>query len=138
MIVYLDSSIVLRPLLSQGKSLKEWGNWQAAYSSEILALEVRRVIDRLRLEGALNDRAVAQAQHGLTQIERTIRFIYITRMVLRRAAMPMATVVKSLDAIHIASALLFQERRREALLFATHDVQQAVAARAMGFEVTGA
>jgi hypothetical protein len=50
---------------------------------------------------------------------------------------PMATAVKTLDALHLASALLFQERRGASLTFATHDVQQATAARAMGFVCIG-
>ncbi len=49
----------------------------------------------------------------------------------------MPTVVKTLDAIHLASALLFREGRGEALVFATHDSQQATAAEALGFTCLG-
>jgi len=56
MIVYLDSSVVLRPLLDQPKQLKSWGNWETAFSSEWLGVECRRAIDRLRLEGLYGDR----------------------------------------------------------------------------------
>jgi len=49
----------------------------------------------------------------------------------------MATAVKTLDAIHLASALVFQEAQRASVLFAMHDVRQATAARALGFECTG-
>jgi len=136
MIVYVDTSVVLRHLLGQAKSLN-WAGWEAAYSSEILGLEVRRVIDRLRLGSALDDNGVANAQQALTQLERSIGQISLTRKVLRRAALPMPTAVKTLDAIHLASALLFQERRGDVLVFATHDVQQATGARALGFEVIG-
>jgi len=41
------------------------------------------------------------------------------------------------DPIHLASALLFQEARRAAVVFATHDGQQATAARALGLECVG-
>lgn len=44
----------------------------------------------------------------------------------------MGTVVGTLEAIHLASALLFQERRNTAMVFATHDTQQARAATALG------
>jgi hypothetical protein len=50
----------------------------------------------------------------------------------------MPTAVKTLDAIHLASALLLRERRTPALVFATHDPQQLRAARALGFEYLGA
>jgi hypothetical protein len=49
----------------------------------------------------------------------------------------MATPVKTLDALHLASALLWRERRSPDLIFATHDPQQARAARALGFECVG-
>jgi hypothetical protein len=46
-------------------------------------------------------------------------------------------VVKSLDALHLASAMLLRERLRVTLVFATHDPQQARAARALGFDCIG-
>jgi hypothetical protein len=50
----------------------------------------------------------------------------------------MPTAVKTLDAIHLASALLVRERRAPSLVFVTHDPQRARAARALGFECLGA
>ncbi|MDA2930144.1 PIN domain-containing protein [Acidobacteria bacterium AH-259-O06] len=137
MIVYLDTSTVLRVLFGQAGALNRWGKWEAAYSSELLGLEARRMIDRLRLQLALDDEGLAEAQEGLALIEEEIGYISLTRPVLQRAALPLGTVVKTLDAIHLASALLFQERRGGKLIFATHDKQQAVAAKALGFEVIG-
>ena len=137
MIVYLDTSVVLRVLFGQARPLKEWGQWERAYSSELMGVEARRVVDRLRLESALDDDGVVQAQEALTGIEQGIGTIGVTRVVLRRASLSMATVVKTLDAIHLASALLFQERHGQFLTFATHDRQQANAARALGLSVIG-
>ena len=133
MIVYLDTSIVLRPLLDQPKRLSIWAQWETAYSSELLSVESRRVIDRLRLEAAFDDRQVAEAIERLTQIEKTIKRIRLTKSILRAASQSMPTIVKTLDAIHLASAIAIRERRAVNLLFATHDVQQAIAARALGF-----
>jgi predicted nucleic acid-binding protein len=138
MIVYLDASVVLRILLRQPKRLAVWGRWEAAYSSELLGIESRRVIDRLRVQAALNDHELADVHHDLTRIERAIGAIPLTRPVLHRAALPMPTAVKTLDAIHLASALLLRERRTTSLTFATHDPQQLRAARALGFECLGA
>lgn len=137
MIVYLDTSTALRVLLRQPHSLPIWGKWERAYSSELFGVEARRVIDRLRLESALDDAGVVAAQQSLERIEKSIGRIALTRTVLRRAAQPMGTVVRTLDAIHLASALLFQERRNTRLVFATHDGQQAVGARAFGFACVG-
>ena len=138
MIVYLDASVVLRILLRQPKRLAAWGRWEAAYSSELLGIESRRVIDRLRVQAALNDHELADVHHDLTRIERAIGAIPLTRPVLHRAALPMPTTVKTLDAIHLASALLLRERRIASLTFATHEPQQLRAARALGFECLGA
>jgi len=136
--VYLDASVVLRILLRQPKRLAAWGRWEAAYSSELLGIETRRVIDRLRVQAALNDHELADVHHDLTRIERAIGAIPLTRPVLHRAALPMPTAVKTLDAIHLASALLLRERRIASLTFATHEPQQLRAARALGFECLGA
>ena len=54
MIVYVDTSVVLRHLVAQPGALG-WEDWESAYSSELLGLEARRVIDRLRLESALDE-----------------------------------------------------------------------------------
>jgi len=135
--IYLDSSAVIRALTGDGDPLQEWGRWDRAYSSELMAVEVRRTIDRLRLERALDDEEVADAHHELSTAVRAISLIEITPEVLRRASQPMPTVVKTLDAIHLASALLFAERTNTDVLFGTHDRSQAIAARALGFEVVG-
>ncbi len=137
MIVFVDTSVVLRHLFGQAGAL-DWGGWDFAYSSEVLGLEARRAIDRLRLESALDDIGVAQAHEELARIERHIGQVSLTRSVLRRAALPMPTVVKTLDAIHLTSALVLQDSRRTAITFATHDARQATAARALGFTILGA
>lgn len=135
-IAYLDTSVILRPLLGQGKAL-DWHNWDSAYSSEILRLETRRVLDRLRLESALDDQGLAEAHQELARIEQHIGIVPLTRIVLQRAALPMPSIVKTLDAIHLTSALLLQENKDVRLKFATHDRQQAIAATALGFEIIG-
>lgn len=137
MIVYLDTSTVLRIILGQPRPLAIWNKWEEAFTSEILGLEARRVLDRLRLASALDDEGIATLQGELAKIENTIGTISLTRSVLRRASLPMATPVKTLDAIHLASALLLREHHREELLFATHDARQAIAARALGFACVG-
>lgn len=134
--VYLDTSTVLRVLLRQPKPLEIWGRWERAYASELLHVEACRVIDRLRLEGALDD-DVGDAREQLGRIESAIAAIALSRPVLQRAALPMATVVKTLGAIHLASAMLCRERRGIELSFATHDPQQGRAARALGFHCVG-
>ena len=133
MIVYIDSSVALRPLLRQPKVLGSWGRWESAYCSEMLGIECRRAIDRLRLGGFYDDRQCAAAIEELVRIERTIKRIRLTGSIIEGASRTMPTIVKTLDAIHLASAMALRERRGIELVFATHDGQQAVAARALGF-----
>lgn len=138
MIVCLDTSVVLRVILRQPGTLAEFGEWERAYCSELLGVEARRVLDRIRLEGALDDAGLASAHQQIARAERTFGVVRVTRAVLRRASLPMPTVTKTLDAIHLATALILTERERADLVFATHDAQQALAARALGFECIGA
>ena len=137
MTVYLDTSTVLRVVLGQGEPLAICAKWDQACASELLGVEARRGLDRLRLAGTLDDDQVGAFHRALTRVERALETIRLTRLVLGRAALPMATPVKTLDALHLASALLWRERRNPDLVFATHDPQQARAARALGFECIG-
>ena len=133
MIVYLDSSTVLRPLFDHPGRLKSWGQWQAAYSSELLGVECRRAIDRLRLLGLYDDNQVGEAMERLSRIERTIKRIRLSKSIILDASKTMPTIVKTLDAFHLVSAVAIRERRGIELVFATHDGQQAAGARALGF-----
>ena len=137
MIVYLDTSTVLQALVGRGSRWPKWGRWRQAYTSELMGVEARRTLDRLRLEQALDDQGLATAHEALGAIERAVGMIRLTGTVLRRASRPMATVVKTLDAIHLASALLFEEQRQAGLVFATHDHRQGLAARTLGLQVVG-
>jgi hypothetical protein len=49
----------------------------------------------------------------------------------------MATPVRTLDATHLATALMVRERAASSITFVTHDAPQAAAARALGFAVVG-
>jgi predicted nucleic acid-binding protein len=134
---YLDSSVALRVLLDQPARLPAWGRWERAFASELLGLEIRRALDRLRLRRLLEARDVAALLERTALIESAVDLVALTRTVLRRAALPMASPVRTLDALHLATALMIQERTEVTLVFATHDRQQAAAARALGFAVAG-
>jgi hypothetical protein len=79
-----------------------------------------------------DDRQVGEAMDRLGKIERTINRIRLTKSIILAASKTMPTVVKTLDAFHLVSALAIRERRDIEILFATHDSQQAAAARALG------
>lgn len=137
MTLYLDSSIALRVLLDQPGRLATWGRWERAFASELLGLEIRRALDRLRLRRLLEARDVARLLERTALIESAIDLVALTRTVLRRAALPLASPVRTLDSLHLTTALMVQERTDAALVFATHDRRQATAARALGLAVVG-
>jgi len=135
--LYLDTSVVLRILFGEPRPLGEWGTWERAFASELLGVEARRTIDRMRLGGLFDDGQVAALESELMRVEQALDRVPVSRAVLMRASAPMRTVVRTLDAIHLATALLIRERRVADLAFAVHDDQLATAAQAHGFEVLG-
>jgi predicted nucleic acid-binding protein len=137
LIIYLDTSVLLRFLLNQPDILPGFGTWHTGCTSEISGVEMRRTIDRCRLNGELQDKDVANCQQEILRIEGSLDQIVIEQAVLRQASAAMPTVVRTLDAIHLASAMLFREHKAPELRFATHDSQQALAATALGFEIVG-
>ena len=139
--VYLDSSVLLRVLLKDPKPLQEWPRIETGYSSELLRVEVRRSLDRLWLRNKLTDEALASKSSEATQILAKMELVRLTDSELRRASDPFPTPLGTLDALHLATALRIRQRRLAndpPLLFATHDRELAVAARALHFEVLGA
>jgi predicted nucleic acid-binding protein len=134
---YLDSSILLRIVLGETGSLREWSRITVAYTSEIARVECLRTLDRLRLVGGLEDRELGRRRATMLEVLEGIEAIRLNRAVLERAAEPFPTEIRTLDAIHVASALLMKQRV-PSLRFATHDMGQANVARAVGLQVIGA
>lgn len=67
----------------------------------------------------------------------SLEVVDIEAAVLDRAAQPMPTELGTLDAIHLATALLWKEMRRVDLVMATHDEALALGAQAHGLPVVG-
>lgn len=133
----LDSSVLLRRLFEEPNPLGAWDQIREAYASRLLAVEVGRVIDRARLAGGIDDHSVVALHEESQRVMGSVEFVDVTDSIWRRAAASMPTVVSSLDAIHLATALELQRQFDEPLVVATHDVRMARAARALGFVVLG-
>jgi hypothetical protein len=137
MTVYLDSSAVLRKLMSQPGALAEWRLIRRPVSSRLTEVECLRTLDRMRLEGKYAETDLARLREGLYRILETFETIEVTRSILARAAQPSATALGTLDAIHLSSALAWRDRSGIALSLGTHDEALALAARANGLRVVG-
>lgn len=137
MIAYLDSSAVLRRLLGQAGGLREWRLIRLGVSSRLLEVECLRTLDRLRMEGMLDEKPLVRAREALHEVLAAIEVVEVTRTVLARAAQPSPTSLGTLDAIHLCSALLWRDRSGRNLVLATHDHALATGARAHGLRVLG-
>lgn len=137
MIAYLDSSTVLRVILGQSNALKEWRLIKRGVASALVELECLRTLDRLRLAEDLEDHEIASRREAVFRLMEAVEVIELTRPVLARAAQPLPTALGTLDALHLASALLWQDRNGTDLFMATHDMSLATAARASGLKVLG-
>lgn len=135
--VYLDSSVVLRRLQGEPAPLTRWGQWERAYSSVLLRVEVLRTVDRNRLRGAVGDR---EASELLTQAHAffdALQFVALSDEILNRASQSFFTALGTLDALHLATALRLADARSMELRFLTHDAELAIAARSVNFDVEG-
>ena len=137
MIAYLDSSVLLRVVLRQRDVLPDWQRVERGVASALVEVECLRTLDRLRLAAGLTDREISRRREAVFRILEAVEIVELTRPVLSRAAQPMPTALGTLDAIHLATALLWRESRGEELVFATHDAALGLAARASGVPVIG-
>lgn len=134
---YIDSSVILRIIFGEKNSLHVDGEIEYLIACEILKIECLRTIDRMRHELRLSDDDVAMRSELLHKAMRTIRFVKLADIIIQRAGQPFPIVIKTLDAIHLSTALIWQRREKNNLIFLTHDDQLGKTARAMGFLVKG-
>ena len=137
MIAYVDSSVVSRVVMRQPNRLVELETCTQRLTSLLTQLECLRAMDKARLDEGLDQDEILARRLVLFQQLRRMSKIAVTRSVLDRAGSSFPLPVKTLDAIHLATALQLRERRYHELVFATHDRQQGRAAAALGFEVIG-
>lgn len=136
MIAYLDTSVILRIVFGEEKPLTQWRFITHGVSSILVHVECRRAVDRMRFKPRYA-RFVASYRTDLIEALEQIELADISDNVIVYAAQPLPFAVRSLDAIHLATALDWKRRYKKDLYFATHDDNLADAARHVGFEVLG-
>ena len=137
MIAYVDSSVLLRVALGQPESLPQWRQIDRGVSSALIATECLRTLDRLRIRAKLSDAEMASRRATLLSLINSLELIEIDSIVSARAAQPMPTELGTLDAIHLASAILWKEFTGIDPVMATHDGALGLAAQAHGLAVLG-
>jgi len=136
MTVYIDTSVILRILFREPNPIEVWGKWDRAFSSNLWRVEALRTVDRLRLSGDLSDEDVADLVREISVVHETLAIYPLIEPILQRAGESFPTIVGTLDAIHLATALAIREVE-PIDLFLTHDGRLATAARSVGFTVVG-
>jgi predicted nucleic acid-binding protein len=137
MTAYLDSSVLLRIVLGQAGPLREWRQVRRGVASSLVEVECLRTLDRVRLRLGIADRALALRREAVFRLLETIEVVEPTHPVLTRAAQPLPTELGTLDAIHLATAMVWRELHDADLVMATHDAALGTAARSCGLRVVG-
>ena len=137
MIAYIDTSALLRIVLREPAALDDLRSYDRLVSNELIAVEGPRTIDRLRLQGSLTADEAASRTRAVNDWLEAIDLVLLRPPVLSRASEPMPMPLGTLDALHLATALIWRDRVGPLPEMATHDTALGAAARAFGFEVRG-
>ena len=137
MIAYIDTSALLRIVLREPGALDELRSCDALVSNELIAVESARTIDRLRLQGSLTAEEAAARLRTVNEWLEAIDLVLLRPPVLSRASEPMPMPLGTLDALHLATALIWRDRMGALPTLATHDTALGLAAQAFGFDVRG-
>ena len=138
---YIDTSVVLRIILEQEGPLREWDDLELGVASTLIVVECHRALERLLREGQLDENEFENKKAKVRTMLEYLEHISFDETVIARTIERFPTPVATLDAIHLASALVYRASQPDderPILFATHDKQLATAARALHFEVIGA
>lgn len=136
-LAFLDTSIVLRRILGEPGAYPKLERFEKLYAGDLLRVEALRTIDRLRIQNHWTHEEIALRIRLLTAVMNTINTVPLQPPILRRASEPFSVTVGTLDALHIATAILAMEQLKKPFLFLTHDAKQGVAAQAAGFHAEG-
>jgi predicted nucleic acid-binding protein len=134
---YVDTSALLRVVLREQGALDDLRSYDSLVSSELIAVEAARTIDRLRLQGELTTDEAAARVRAVNDWLDAFDLVLLRPPVLNRASEPMPLPLGTLDAIHLATALIWRDRIGPIPTLLTHDSALGSAARAFGFEVRG-
>ena len=124
--IYVDTSVVLAQLLAEDQRPPK-GLWEEPLvASRLLEYETWTRIHARGLAGS----------HGepVRLLLARLAFLELSHPVLERALEPFPTPVRTLDALHLASAA-FLRSAGQTVRVASYDTRFAAAAEAMGFEM---
>jgi hypothetical protein len=89
------------------------------------------------LQGSLTTEEAAARVRAVNELLEAIDLVLLRPPVLSRACDPMPMPLGPLDAIHLATALIWRDRMGPLPTMATHHTALGLAAQAFGFDVRG-
>jgi len=125
-VIYLDASIVLAQLLAEDR-VPPPGLWnEPLVSSRLTECEVWNRVNSRRL-------ASSHGENGRLLLGR-LALLELARPVLTRSLEPFPVPMRTLDALHLASATFLREQGQQVRI-ASYDTRLNAAASALGFEL---
>ena len=85
----------------------------------------------------MSDEQVATRRATIVSLVASLEVVDLDAAVLGRASQPMPTEMETLDAIHLATAVLWKEMTGADITMATRDAALGLAAKAHGLAVVG-
>jgi predicted nucleic acid-binding protein len=132
--VYLDTSVVLAFYLEDNDVLSRVPRDSTIGSSRLMWIEFARVLERALRANQLGPEEAVGIRRAFDEMGRTIDRLRLSEEVLRRAEGSFPLLVRSLDALHLASAAVWCAAfPASELELWSLDRQMNLCAAAMGF-----
>jgi uncharacterized protein len=135
LITYIDTSILLRLAFHEPNHLADWQRIERRATSRLTRVEALRTLDRRLAQGGLGTSEFADRRAFVLALLAGIDLVAVSHGILERAEQAFPTPLRTLEAIHLATALALAARGP--VRFATHDAELAIGARAVGLTVVG-
>lgn len=134
---YMDSSAILRLILGEPDGFTGWDRCSVRVASVLAEVECLRTLDRIRLTNRLSAKETVARREALFHILETMEVVDLTPPIIRRASDPFPVPLRTLDSIHLATALTWRDIEGKDLTMVTHDRALGAAARSFGLPVEG-
>ena len=128
MIVYVDSSVFV-------KAISKEYSFNSLKSAKIVSSELMRTECIRQIQNLDELEIKAPLLKNLEELITEVSLMEINRNVLSNAEMPFGKKIRTLDAIHIGSAILLRQFSREEVVILTHDKRMQEVATLTGFSV---
>lgn len=133
MIAYIDTSVVIPFIIGEDITIRHALNFPTAISSELLEIEAARTLSRLYLQGEMDSSQCTSALVRLRSLMDSIELEKLSSKVKARAKKDFPTVIATLDALHLSTALCHPKvNEAAAVSLFSNDRQMNLCAAALG------